>query len=103
MNRRPKSKLDLVLPDLTKRVTDVQHKQKQQHDPHAKLTKFSPGDKVLVRNYSGSNMWLPGKMISATGPVSYKACLDCDSKICRGHQDQLRKGCLTNEQSSETW
>ena len=36
MNRQPKSKLDLVLPNLSKCITDVQDKQKQQHDQHAK-------------------------------------------------------------------
>ena len=36
INRQPKFKLDLVLPNLSKRVTNVQDKQKQQHDQHAK-------------------------------------------------------------------
>ena len=50
MNRQPKSKLDLVLPNLSKRITDVQNKQKHQHDQHAKCQSFNPGDKVLARN-----------------------------------------------------
>ena len=45
MNRQPKSKLDLVLPNLSKRDTDVQDKQKQQHDQHAKCQSFNPGTK----------------------------------------------------------
>ena len=63
MNRQPKSKLDLVLSNLSKRITDVQDKQKQQHDQCATFRSFNPGDKVLTRNYNDSEMWLPGKIV----------------------------------------
>ena len=101
MNRQPKSKLDLVLPNLSKRVTDVQNKQKQLHDQHAKCQSFNPGDKVLARNYNDTDLWLPGEIIEVTGPVSYKVRIDRDGKIFRRHQDQLRKGCIVSEQSSQ--
>ena len=55
MNRQPKSKLDLVVPNLSKRVTDVQDKQKQLHDQHAKCRRFNPGDKVLARSYNDTD------------------------------------------------
>ena len=48
INRQPKSKLDLVLPNLLKHVTAVQDKQKQQHDHHAKGQSFNPGDNVTT-------------------------------------------------------
>ena len=101
MNRQPKSRLDLALPNLTKHVTDMQDKQKQQHDQHARFKLFNPGDKVLARNYNDSDMWLPGEIVEATGPVSYKVRIDKNGRIFRRHQDQLRKGCIINEQSSE--
>lgn len=101
MNRQPKSRLDLILPNLTKHVTDIQDKQKQQHDQHARSRSFNPGDKVLIRNYTDSVMWLPGKIVASTGPISYKVKFDRDGRIARRHQDQLRKGCFVNDQSSE--
>ena len=93
MGRQAKSRLDLVQPNLTKRFIDMQDKQKQHHDQHAKARKFNPGEKVLVRNYSGSLVWLPGEIVCTTGPVSYKVSLDNDGRIWRRHQDQIRKGC----------
>ena len=101
MNRQPKSKLDLVLPNLSKRITDVQGKQKQQHDQHTKCQSFNPGDKVLARNYNDTEMWLPGQIVEVTGPVSYKVRIDKDGRTFRRHQDQLRKGCIVSEQSSQ--
>ena len=98
MNRQPKSRLDLVLPNLTKRVGDVQRKKKQHHDQHAAFKTFTPGDKVFARNYNDSEMWLPGEIVEVTGPVSYKVRIDEDGRIFRQHQDQLRKGCVVNEQ-----
>jgi len=91
MNRQPKSKLDLVLPNLNKRVTDWQNKQKQQHDKHAKDRSFDSGDPVLFKNFGGSPTWVRGKVVEVTGPVSYKVSLDRDGMVCRRHQDQLRK------------
>ena len=75
----------------------MQDKQKQQHDQHARFKPFNPGDKVLARNYNDSEMWLPGEIVEATDPVS---CIDKNGRIFRRHQDQLRKGCIVNEQSS---
>ena len=90
-----------VLPSLSKRITDVQDKQKQQHDQHAKCQSFNLEDKVLARNYNDTEMWLPGQIVEATGPVSYKVRIDKDGRIFRRHQDQLRKGCIVSEQSSQ--
>ena len=81
MNRQLKSNLDLVLPILSKWVTDVQDKQKQQHDQHAKCQSFNPGDKVLARNHNDTEMWLPGQIVEVTGPVSYKVHIDKHDRI----------------------
>ena len=98
MNRQLKSRLDLVVPNLSKRITDVQDRQKQQHDQHAKSRPFNVGDKVFVHIYSGPITWISGEIVQVTGPVSYKVRLDCDGTICRKHQDQLRK-CHFDEDS----
>ena len=101
MNRQPKSKLDLVLPNLSKHITDVQDKQKQQHDQHVNYQSFDSGDKVLARNYKDTEMWPIGEIVEVTGPISYKVRIDKDSRIFRRHQDQLRKGSMVTEQSSQ--
>ena len=74
MYRQPKSKLDLVLPNL-KPVTDVKDKQKLQHDQHAKCRSFDSGDKVLAIKYNDTEMRLQGEIVEVTGPVSYKFVL----------------------------
>ena len=55
----------------------------------------------MARNYNDTVLWLPGEIIEVTGPVSYKVRIDRDGKIFRRHQDQLRKGCIVAEQSSQ--
>ena len=59
----------------------MQNKQKQQHDLHAKFKPFNSGDKVLARNYNDSEVWLPGEIFKAAGPVSYKVHIDKDGRI----------------------
>ena len=46
-------------------------------------------------------MWLLGEIVKVTGPVSYKVRIDKDGRIFQRHQDQLRKGCIVTEQSSQ--
>ena len=45
--------------------------------------------------------WLPREIVEITGPFSYKVHIDKDGRIFRRHQDQLRKGCIVTEQSSQ--
>ena len=102
MNRQPKSKLDLFLPNLSKRITDVQDKQKQQHDQHVNYQSFDSGDEALARNYKDTKMWLPWEIVEVTGPVSYKVHINKEGKIFCRHQGQLRKGSMVTEQSSQS-
>jgi len=46
-------------------------------------------------------MLLPDRIVTITGPVSYKVHLDIDDRIVHKHQDQLRKGYLNDERNSE--
>ena len=50
MNRQPKSK---VLPNLSKRVTDVQNKQKQLHDQHAKCQEIKYWQEITMAQTYG--------------------------------------------------
>ena len=56
---------------------------------------------LLTKNYNDTEMWLPGQMDEVTDPVSYKVRIDKDGRIFQRHQDQLRKGCIATEHSSQ--
>lgn len=60
MGRQLRTHLDHVIPDLAKHVQDAQFTQKRYHDEHTRDRNFSPGQRVLVRNYAVSPCWLPG-------------------------------------------
>ena len=49
--RRPKTRLDLLKPDLGRKIETKQRNQKVAHDTHPKDRKFQLNDKVLVQNY----------------------------------------------------
>ena len=40
-------------------------------------------DRVPVKNFSGSSMWVRGEVVEVTGPVSYKVRLNSDSTVHR--------------------
>jgi hypothetical protein len=88
--RRPRGHLDLLHPDLAGRVIDKQENQKYQHDQHAKDRQFQLDDQVYVKNMSPRGpRWVPGKVTSLTGPVSYTVTLS-NGVTQRRHQDHLR-------------
>ena len=93
MGRRPRSLLDVVRPDLSKTVRQHQESQKRQHDRHAKIRQFSMGDTVFIRNFSQQYphpTWLPGEIVSVSGPVSYTVRLS-DHRTVRRHVDHIRR------------
>ena len=61
MGRKLRSKLDLLIPDVSIRVQLSQERQKKYHDRGTKSQEFEAGDKVFVKNHlSKSPRWLPG-------------------------------------------
>lgn len=50
---------------------------------------FNDGQDVWVRNYASGQKWIPGSIISKTGPVSYTVSIDAGKQVKR-HLDQLR-------------
>ena len=50
MNQKLQTKVDLLKPDLAKRVTAKQEKQKSTHDYHASNHPFQVGDEVYFRS-----------------------------------------------------
>ena len=90
MNRRLRSKLDLVYPDVAERVGTRQLKQKLTHDNGNPVRNLNIGDKVYVRNLPNSDpKWLAGTVTKVTGPLSYHVEL-LDGTIVRKHVDHLR-------------
>ena len=88
MGRQLRSCLDQVIPDQTKHVHDVQDSQKHYHDKHIRWHNFALGDRLLVHNYAGFPLWLPGVIKTVLGPVLYQIKLK-DGRSWKRHQDQL--------------
>ena len=63
MGRELRIRIDLIVPDVAKRVQDAQATQKDHHDVHCKQRWFAC-------NYAGTSQWLPGQVTAVTAPVS---------------------------------
>ena len=87
LNRRPKTRLDLLRPDLGRRVESKQNNQKVAHDAHSKNREFQVDEKVLVQNFRGEPKWLEATVVERTGPVSYKVMIG--EETSRRHVDQM--------------
>ncbi|XP_022595499.1 uncharacterized protein K02A2.6-like, partial [Seriola dumerili] len=90
MSRRPRSALDLLLPDMKAKVVKKQWKQKVNHDTHTKLRSFAPGNPIFTKNYGNGPKWIPGTIESCTGPLSCTVLIG-NGQIVRRHIDQIRK------------
>ena len=89
LKRRPRSKLDLLRPNLAERVERKQQSQKEQHDSRSKEREFSTGTKVWVRNMQRGDKWLPGTILSKEGSVTYHVEMS-NGRVRKCHTDQLR-------------
>jgi len=90
LGRNLRSHLDLIQPDVSKRVVLKQHQQKEFHDRRAVERSFTAGDQVYVRNFGRGHPWLPGRILESTGPVSFRVQLESGQIIWRRHLDQIR-------------
>ena len=72
LGRRPRSVLDLVRPDLLKKIRSQQEHQKHNRDRHTKSRVFSVGDSVYVCDLPSKEDWLPGTITRTTGPLSFE-------------------------------
>lgn len=89
LNRRLRTRLDLMRPNLGRKVFDKQVEQKVTHDKVSKEREFSLGEQVLVQNFRGEPRWLEGTVTEQTGPVSYKVLVE--DQLWRRHVDQMHK------------
>ena len=60
MKRIPRSRIDLITPNLQTKVVKRQEKQKVQFDKRSREKEFKAQEKVWVRNYNGEKKWIPG-------------------------------------------
>ena len=91
LNRRLRSRLDLLHPQVDERVERQQEKQKESHDSNNATRKFDVGENVYVKNLpAGKPKWIPGIVKKVTGPLSYVVKLQ-DGKEVRRHVDHVRK------------
>ena len=70
-----------------------QEHQKQSHDQHSRVRCFQLEELVFMRNFgqdSSVNPWLPGHIVSSSGPLSYTVQLP-DGRTFRCHIDHIRK------------
>ena len=81
------SRFDLLHPDIYRKVPDKQDKVVE--DNCRTVRKFSIGDTLDARNYSGTQKWISVTVVKITGQVSYQVKTQSGNVIKR-HVDQLR-------------
>ena len=90
MNRQLKSWLDLICPDVRRKVKPKQEEQKLHQDRQVKERNFGPGESVGVENHSKltSDKWIRAMVAIKTGPVSYVVETQDGQKLKR-HVNQI--------------
>ena len=88
-NRLLRTPMDLLKPDLSRRMEEKQKRHSDQVNP---ARDFKPSDMVFVKNLPpGSKpIWLPGVIQASKGPRSYTIVLT-DGRVVRRHCDHLRQ------------
>ena len=89
LKRRLRTRFDLMRPSTKEYVSSKQAEQKLHHDKQVKSRSLIPGALVMVRNFSGSNKWIPGIIIKKLGPVTYHVEV-AHGQILKRHVDQLK-------------
>ena len=61
LRRRPRTRLDLLKPNIAERVKRKQEDQKARHNQKANSRTFHVGNHVFVKNFGAGSKWLPGQ------------------------------------------
>ena len=88
MGRRPRSRLDLLIPNLATKMQHKQQSQKHYHDKRSRQRIFEVGDRVNVKNFPTGDNWLQGTIVKVSGPLSFQVKLQ-DGRIVRRHVDHI--------------
>ena len=86
----PRSRLDLLRPNVAARVEDKQLAQKHWHDQHARTRSFEVYDAVFVRNFGRGDKWMAGTVEEVTGPLSFHVRLE-GGRLVLKHMDHIRR------------
>ena len=70
LHYQPRTRLDLLFPQVADRVENQQSRQKNSHDRTAQQRNFMQGQAVYARNFREGERWIPGHIVEVTGPVS---------------------------------
>ena len=89
LQRKLRTRFDLLNPSCSQRVLDKQSMQKSQHDRHAKHREFNVGERVMVRNLQPGPKWVVGIVRKRNGPLSYMVETD-DKLLWKRHADHLK-------------
>ena len=90
MNRKIRTRLDLLYPDVESRVAKNVSRQKAMHDVHAKAREFLVGQRVRVRNLRDGPKWVPGVVLGRQGPLSY-VVQTTGGEVWKRHVDQIEE------------
>ena len=97
LNRRLGTRLDLMRPDLGRKVFDRQTDQKARYDKTSEGREFTLGGEVLVQNFRGEPKRLDGTVTEQIGPVYYKVLFG--EQLWKRHVDQMDQKHLSNKDS----
>ena len=95
-----RTRLDLIKPDVGRRVREQQDHQKAQHDTHCRKQQFVLGQKVWVRNMREGSRWISGIIAGIQGPISYLVPV-ASGDVWRRHVDHIRDGRLCPTSASD--
>lgn len=87
MGRRLTTALDRLHPDYG--VEMLAKQEEAISKSQGSLRQFKEKEAVHMRHYGGGPKWVPGAVVEATGPLSYKV-QTADGQVHRRHVDQLR-------------
>ena len=71
LGRKPRSRLDLVYPEIGRKVRQNQASQKLAHDWLAKECTMQEGEAVYASSFRSGPKWMPGVLTQLTGPTSF--------------------------------
>ena len=100
LHYQPRTRLDLLFPQIADRVENQQSRQKKLHDRTAQQRNFTQGQAVYARNFREGERWIPGHVVEVTGPVSYNVELE-DGRHWKRHQDHIRSRLVVPNDSSD--
>ncbi len=91
LKRRPKTRFDLLKPNLKSTIQEAQDVQKRGHDtPHSSLRNFTVGEIVRVKSHvRGVETFLKGSIAKQLGPLTYLVKIGTKCRFT--HVDHLLK------------